>query len=145
MIDFDNAWAEVLGLSNLLVTHVCMLTDDSLGINNIVFESDADGGTLPVSCANTSITCAYNGFLFVEAQGLLLKLIALILHDLRLDVPPAFRNDVLRNKEVMIGCGGGFHQELVAIQSSCQVDGGGTKQSNTHKTKPGKDPGKFAN
>ena len=28
-----------------------------------------------------------------------------------LDVPPAFRNDVLRGKQVMIGCGGGFHQE----------------------------------
>ena len=29
----------------------------------------------------------------------------------RLDVPPAFRNDVLRGKQVIIGCGGGFHQE----------------------------------
>ena len=28
-----------------------------------------------------------------------------------LDVPPAFRNDVLRCKQVLIGCGGGFHQE----------------------------------
>ena len=28
-----------------------------------------------------------------------------------LDVPPAFRNDVLRGKQVIIGCGGGFHQE----------------------------------
>ena len=28
-----------------------------------------------------------------------------------LDVPPAFRNDVLRSKRVLIGCGGGFHQE----------------------------------
>ena len=28
-----------------------------------------------------------------------------------LDVPPAFRNDVLRSKQVLIGCGGGFHQE----------------------------------
>ena len=28
-----------------------------------------------------------------------------------LDVPPAFRNDVLRSKKVLIGCGGGFHQE----------------------------------
>ena len=27
-----------------------------------------------------------------------------------LDVPPAFRNDVLRSKRVLIGCGGGFHQ-----------------------------------
>ena len=27
------------------------------------------------------------------------------------DVPPAFRNDVLRGKQVIIGCGGGFHQE----------------------------------
>ena len=26
-------------------------------------------------------------------------------------VPPAFRNDVLRSKQVLIGCGGGFHQE----------------------------------
>ena len=31
-----------------------------------------------------------------------------------LDIPPAFRNDVLRNKRVLVGCGGGFHQE-------CQV------------------------
>ena len=29
----------------------------------------------------------------------------------RLDVPPAFHNDVLRGKQVIIGCGGGFHQE----------------------------------
>ena len=29
----------------------------------------------------------------------------------RLDVPPGFRNDVLRAKQVIIGCGGGFHQE----------------------------------
>ena len=29
----------------------------------------------------------------------------------RLDVPPGFRNDVLRGKQVIIGCGGGFHQE----------------------------------
>ena len=29
----------------------------------------------------------------------------------RLDVQPAFRNDVLRTKQVIIGCGGGFHQE----------------------------------
>ena len=29
----------------------------------------------------------------------------------RLDVPPGFRNDVLRGKRVIIGCGGGFHQE----------------------------------
>ena len=28
-----------------------------------------------------------------------------------LDAPPAFRNDVLRCKQVLIGCGGGFHQE----------------------------------
>ena len=28
-----------------------------------------------------------------------------------LDVPPKFRNDVLRSKQVIIGCGGGFHQE----------------------------------
>ena len=28
-----------------------------------------------------------------------------------LDVPPAFRNDVLHSKQVLIGCGGGFHQE----------------------------------
>ena len=28
-----------------------------------------------------------------------------------LDVPPAFRNDVLRGKQVLIGCGGGFPQE----------------------------------
>ena len=28
-----------------------------------------------------------------------------------LDVLPAFRNDVLRCKQVLIGCGGGFHQE----------------------------------
>ena len=28
-----------------------------------------------------------------------------------LDVPPAFRNNVLRCKQVLIGCGGGFHQE----------------------------------
>ena len=28
-----------------------------------------------------------------------------------LDVPRAFRNDVLRCKQVLIGCGGGFHQE----------------------------------
>ena len=28
-----------------------------------------------------------------------------------LDIPPAFRNDVLRNKQVIVGCGGGFHQE----------------------------------
>ena len=26
-------------------------------------------------------------------------------------VPPGFRNDVLRGKQVIIGCGGGFHQE----------------------------------
>ena len=38
-----------------------------------------------------------------------------------LDIPPAFRNDVLRNKRVLVGCGGGFHQECqqpcVAIHS----------------------------
>ena len=28
-----------------------------------------------------------------------------------LDIPPAFRNDVLRGKQVIIRCGGGFHQE----------------------------------
>ena len=28
-----------------------------------------------------------------------------------LDIPPAFRNDVLRNKQVLVGCEGGFHQE----------------------------------
>ena len=28
-----------------------------------------------------------------------------------LDIPPAFRNDVLRGKQVIIGRGGGFHQE----------------------------------
>ena len=28
-----------------------------------------------------------------------------------LDVPPAFRNDVLRSKKVLVGCGGGYHQE----------------------------------
>ena len=28
-----------------------------------------------------------------------------------LDIPPAFPNDVLRSKQVIIGCGGGFHQE----------------------------------
>ena len=30
-----------------------------------------------------------------------------------LDIPPAFRNDVLRSKQVIIGCGGGFHQECL--------------------------------
>ena len=29
----------------------------------------------------------------------------------RLDVPPGFRNEVLRGKQVIIGCGGGFHQK----------------------------------
>jgi len=29
----------------------------------------------------------------------------------KFDVPPRFRNDVLRGKQVIIGCGGGFHQE----------------------------------
>ena len=29
----------------------------------------------------------------------------------KLDVLPGFRNDVLRSKQVIIGCGGGFHQE----------------------------------
>ena len=28
-----------------------------------------------------------------------------------LDISPAFRNDVLRSKRVLVGCGGGFHQE----------------------------------
>ena len=28
-----------------------------------------------------------------------------------LDIPPAFRNDVLKSKQVIIGCGGGLHQE----------------------------------
>ena len=28
-----------------------------------------------------------------------------------LDIPPAFRNDVLRNKQVLVGCGGGFHHQ----------------------------------
>ena len=28
-----------------------------------------------------------------------------------LDISPAFRNDVLRNKRVLVGCGEGFHQE----------------------------------
>ena len=28
-----------------------------------------------------------------------------------LNIPPAVRNDVLRNKRVLVGCGGGFHQE----------------------------------
>ena len=28
-----------------------------------------------------------------------------------LGIPPAFRNDVLRSKRVLVGCGGGFHQE----------------------------------
>ena len=28
-----------------------------------------------------------------------------------LDVPPSFRNEVLRTKKVLIGCGGGHHQE----------------------------------
>ena len=30
-----------------------------------------------------------------------------------LDIPPAFRTDVLRGKQVIIGCGGGFHQECL--------------------------------
>ena len=30
-----------------------------------------------------------------------------------LDIPPAFRNDVLRSKRVIVGCGGGFHQNLL--------------------------------
>ena len=29
----------------------------------------------------------------------------------KLDVLPSFRNTVLRTKQVIIGCGGGFHQE----------------------------------
>ena len=29
----------------------------------------------------------------------------------KLDVLPGFRNTVLRTKQVIIGCGGGFHQE----------------------------------
>ena len=39
-----------------------------------------------------------------------------------LDVPPAFRNDVLRSKQVLIGCGGGFHQSkkvLMVVSSLC--------------------------
>ena len=31
-----------------------------------------------------------------------------------LDVPPAFRNDVLRSKKVLIGCGGGYHQSVLS-------------------------------
>ena len=30
----------------------------------------------------------------------------------RLDVPPGYRNDVLRGKQVIIGCAGGFHQNV---------------------------------
>ena len=39
-----------------------------------------------------------------------------------LDVPPAFRNDVLRGKQVIIGCGGGFHQECSQPYSPAEVD-----------------------
>ena len=41
-----------------------------------------------------------------------------------LDIPPAFRNDVLRSKRVIVGCGGGFHQECQTVQSSSILDGG---------------------
>ena len=41
----------------------------------------------------------------------------------KLDVPPGFRNDVLRGKQVIIGCGGGFHQKC-SQPYSCQVDEG---------------------
>ena len=41
-----------------------------------------------------------------------------------LDVPPAFRNDVVRCKQVLIGCGGGFHQECSQPYSPvAKVDG----------------------
>ena len=56
-------WMKVLELPNLLVDYVCMLTDDSLGRNIIIFYSDADGNTLPVSFANTGITWAYKVFI----------------------------------------------------------------------------------
>ena len=31
-----------------------------------------------------------------------------------LDVPPAFRNDVLRSKKVLIGCGGGITKSVLS-------------------------------
>ena len=40
----------------------------------------------------------------------------------KLDVLPGFRNTVLRTKQVIIGCEGGFHQECKAIQPSSSVD-----------------------
>ena len=44
----------------------------------------------------------------------------------KLDVQPGFRNDVLRTKQVIIGCGGGFHPGMhAAVQSSCKMDGRG--------------------
>ena len=39
-----------------------------------------------------------------------------------LDVHPAFRNDVLRSKQVLIGCGGGFHQECSQPYSPVKLD-----------------------
>ena len=38
-----------------------------------------------------------------------------------LDIPPAFRNDVLRNKRVLVGCGGGFHHVEDDISILCPV------------------------
>ena len=38
----------------------------------------------------------------------------------KLDVLPGFRNTVLRTKQVIIGCGGGFHQECTQPYGGCQ-------------------------
>ena len=39
----------------------------------------------------------------------------------KLDVLPGFRNTVLRTKQVIIGCGGGFHQECTQPYSPLDV------------------------
>ena len=67
--DFDDAWTEAPWLYDISANHVRMVTDDSLGMDDIVLDSGADVSALPMSFANVGTACAHDGSLFVDAQG----------------------------------------------------------------------------
>ena len=69
LTDFDDEWTEAPWLYDLSANHVRMVTDDSLGMDDIVLDSGADVSALPMSFANVGTACAHDESLFVDAQG----------------------------------------------------------------------------
>ncbi len=67
--DNDDDWTEAPWLHDSCTHHTRMVGDEPQGLDNIVLDSGAGVGALPLSFADVGVPCTHDGSLFADAQG----------------------------------------------------------------------------